>query len=61
MGYFAALLTTAFVVLKIVGVISWSWWLVLLPAILSVGFHVTIFLVLLAVAVKDEVARRKNR
>lgn len=29
-------LTIAFIVLKLVGAISWSWWLVLLPEIISV-------------------------
>lgn len=28
---FLGLLTIAFIVLKLTGVISWSWWLVLLP------------------------------
>jgi hypothetical protein len=30
-GNQAAELTTIFVVLKLIGVIDWSWWLVLLP------------------------------
>ena len=32
------LLTIAFVVLKLCGVINWSWWLVLLPTLIYVGF-----------------------
>lgn len=28
---FISLLTVAFIVLKLTGVIAWSWWLVLLP------------------------------
>lgn len=36
------LLTVAFVVLKILGVIDWSWWLVVLPELIAVGFYVLI-------------------
>ena len=32
---FAELLTIIFIVLKLLGVISWSWWLVLLPEIIA--------------------------
>lgn len=34
---FLGLLTIAFVVLKLTGVISWSWWLVLLPTLIPTG------------------------
>lgn len=33
---FTALLQVALIVLKLVGVITWSWWIVLLPALISV-------------------------
>lgn len=36
----AEVLTVVFVVLKLVGVIDWSWWLVLLPEIIAVGFYI---------------------
>lgn len=39
---FCELLTIVFIVLKLVGVISWSWWLVLLPEIIAVLFYVAI-------------------
>lgn len=39
---FCELLTIVFIVLKLVGVISWSWWLVLLPEIIAVSFYVAI-------------------
>lgn len=39
---FCGLLTIAFIVLKLVDVISWSWWLVLLPGIIAVLFYVVI-------------------
>lgn len=31
------ILTIVFIVLKLVGVIDWSWWLVFLPCLLVVG------------------------
>lgn len=41
---FCELLTIVFIVLKLVGVISWSWWLVLLPGIIAVLFYVAIII-----------------
>ena len=38
-------LTIIFVVLKLVGTISWSWWLVFLPEIIALVFYVAIFAV----------------
>jgi hypothetical protein len=34
------ILTIVFVVLKLTDVISWSWWLVLLPEIIAVGLYI---------------------
>lgn len=39
---FLEVLTIIFVVLKIVGVIAWSWWIVFLPLIIAVGLYVII-------------------
>ena len=36
----AEVLTIIFVVLKVVGVINWSWWLVLLPEIIAAGLYI---------------------
>lgn len=41
----AGVLTVIFIVLKLVGVISWSWWLVLLPMIIVIGFWVVLAIV----------------
>ena len=41
---FCELLTIVFIVLKLVGVISWSWWLVLLPEIIAVLFYIAIII-----------------
>jgi len=36
-------LAVVFVVLKLVGVITWSWWLVLLPLIIAAVIYVTMY------------------
>lgn len=41
----AAFLTTLFAVLKLLGVISWSWWIVFLPLILVYGFGAVVLLI----------------
>ena len=33
------ILTIVFIVLKLMGTIDWSWWLVLLPEIIAVVFY----------------------
>jgi len=47
---FAGLLTIAFIVLKLMGVIAWSWWWVLSP--IWISFLLVIAIVVLAVIVK---------
>lgn len=39
MNFYDAL-TIAFIVLKLMGVISWSWWLVLLPKIITTAIDI---------------------
>ena len=39
----AEVLTIVFVVLKLTGVIDWSWWLVLLPEIIGLFFVAVYF------------------
>lgn len=41
---FTELLTIVFVVLKLIGVINWSWWLVVLPEIIGVVFYILILI-----------------
>lgn len=48
---FIGLLQIAFIVLKLCKVISWSWWVVMLPAIISVGLTVLVLLIALIIAV----------
>lgn len=35
---FTEVLTIVFIVLKLMGVINWSWWLVLLPEIIAIAY-----------------------
>jgi len=58
MGFFASILTVAFIVLKLVGVIGWSWFLVLLPLILYVTFALFLFALLVAVEVRTKLKNR---
>lgn len=37
---YASLLTVAFVVLKLCGVIAWSWWLVVSPTWIEIIIHI---------------------
>ena len=52
---FTEVLTIVFIALKLLGVISWSWWLVLLPEILA--FVVYAIMVISAVAVNAKVTK----
>lgn len=51
LGFFAVLLGVAFIVLKLVGVIDWSWWWVLAPIWGYVALCFVIFLVALTIAI----------
>ena len=44
-GFFG-LLQIAFIVLKLCGVITWSWWAVFIPTLANIGIIVVIFIVL---------------
>ncbi|MGY4795348.1 transmembrane Fragile-X-F protein [Lysinibacillus fusiformis] len=54
-------LTIVFVVLKLTDVITWSWWLVLLPAILSFSLYAMIGLVKLGMVLITVVAVKRRR
>ena len=43
MGFFG-FLTCIFVVLKLLGVIAWSWWLVFLPTIIAVALFAAVLI-----------------
>lgn len=57
---FTEFLTVVFIVLKLIGVISWSWWLVLLPEIIGVVFYIAIFLFAVLFNTKQERHIRKT-
>ena len=50
-GWLALLLTVVFVVLKLVGTIAWSWWLVFLPLIIYVALDILALIVLIVLAI----------
>ena len=55
---FAGLLTIVFIVLKLLKVINWSWWLVFLPLIISVGLFILLIVVVGIIAlVTDQKGR----
>lgn len=42
---FTEVLTIVFIVLKLLGVITWSWWLVLLPEIIALVIYIVVVVV----------------
>jgi len=46
---FCSLLTIAFIILKLCKVITWSWWWVISPMLISIGLTILVLLVLLGV------------
>lgn len=55
------LLLVAFVVLKLVGVINWSWWWVLSPIWIMFGVAGLVFVAIyIYVAVKNTIKKRKE-
>ena len=47
-------LTIVFIVLKLCGLISWSWWLVLMPLWIELGVIVVLLIILFVVIGRDE-------
>ena len=47
-GGIAGLLTIVFITLKLIGYITWSWWWVISPILISVGLALFIILIVLA-------------
>lgn len=57
----AEVLTVVLVLLKLTDIITWSWWLVLLPAILSFSLYIIIILVkLIMVLVAVLVVKKRD-
>lgn len=51
---FAGLLTVLFVGLKLSGIINWSWWWILSPLWISVGFVIIVAMITLIALSKGE-------
>lgn len=47
-------LTIIFIVLKLCGLISWSWWLVLMPLWIELGVIVVLLIILFVATRRDE-------
>ncbi len=57
----AEVLTIVFVLLKVTDIITWSWWLVLLPAIVSFSLYTIIIVVkLIMVLVAVLVVKKRD-
>lgn len=56
---FLSLLSIIFIVLKLVGVINWSWWWVLSPILIQVGFWGVMLIGLLISLLVYEIQERK--
>lgn len=48
---FTEVLTIVFIVLKLTGVITWAWHLVLLPEIIAIGGYVLVVIVTLLISI----------
>lgn len=57
---FTEILTIVFIVLKLLGVITWSWWLVVLPEIIAFSLYLILFVVSLISIGKTNKAIRKH-
>ncbi len=58
------LLTVAFIVLKLTGTITWSWWWVLAPAWIPLGvalLALIVWWIVVAIAVRREWSERRHR
>lgn len=57
---FTEILTIVFIALKLLDVITWSWWLVLLPEIIAFVFYAVFFIAGLVGVGKTHKAVRKH-
>ena len=56
---FCEILTIVFIVLKVLGIISWSWWLVLLPEIIAILFYIV--LIALNIGLQVKIAKKIDK
>lgn len=57
---FVGLLTLVFIVLKLCGVINWSWWWVLSPLWISVGLVIAVLLIIGIICLIAYFVQRRN-
>jgi len=57
---FTEVLTICFIVLQLLGVIDWSWWLILLPEIIAVVAYVIWAIVAIIIFVKASKSIKKG-
>lgn len=50
---FTGLLQILFIALKLLKIINWSWWLVLLPTFISMGVAVTVLVIWIILMIKS--------
>ena len=60
---FTEILTIVFIVLKLIGTINWSWWLVLLPEIISGTFYILVLCLYIntTISIKKEMRDMINK
>lgn len=58
---FVGLLTIAFIILKLCGVINWSWWWVLSPLWISAGLVVAVLLIIGIVCLIAHLVQRHTK
>lgn len=51
---FSGLLTIVFIVLKLLGKITWSWWWVLSPLWISAGIWILMLVIMLIIALSNQ-------
>ncbi|MDY4865156.1 hypothetical protein [Limosilactobacillus sp.] len=54
MKWLMIILTVLFTAAKLVGLVTWSWWLVFLPTLILVGFWLFVFIVAVVVQILKE-------
>lgn len=59
-NFMMASLQVAFIVMKLCGAISWSWWLVMLPILFVVVLNVLVFLLIVNIKLYKSLLRFKQ-
>ena len=57
---FCEVLTIIFIVLKLIGAVSWSWWLVCLPGIIALALYLISFILGLTGVIRSRKSVRKK-